>query len=258
MSEFDVVSNYVQAAQTATRMDCLEADTEAAVRELGFDYFAILHHLDLERPGAAPGEGQVRFSNYPTAFREAVQRERLVGVDPVLAASQRTARGFLWSDVPSMVHLTPQQKAIISLGAREGLGDGYTVPIHVPGEYLGSSSFGVRLGRGVRDQSLPSLHYLGSFAFEAGRRIATRREKQERDPAHLTDRQLDCIVLAGRGESARAGAKALGIEQDTFQKHIAEAKQRLGVRTTTELVVRSLFDARITYKDVLNKKVDPS
>jgi len=125
MSEFDVVSDYVRAAQTATRMDRLEADTEAAVRELGFDYFAILHHLDLDYPGAAPGDGQVRFSNYPSAFREAVQRERLVGIDPVLAASQKTALGFLWSDVPKMVDLSPQQKTIISLGAREGLGDGY-------------------------------------------------------------------------------------------------------------------------------------
>jgi LuxR family quorum-sensing system transcriptional regulator CciR len=257
MPEFDVVQEYIRAAQTTTRLDRLEAATEAAVRELGFDYFAILHHLDLDYPGAAPGDGQVRFSNYPMAFREAVQRERLVGIDPVLAASHRTAHGFLWSQVPDMIELSPEQKAIISLGAKEGLGDGYTVPVHVPGEYLGSSSFGVRWGREVRQQSLPMLHYLGSFAFEAGRRIVTQRIKPP-PPAKLSDRHLDCIVLAGRGISAREGAKTLGIKQDTFQKHIDEAKQRVGVRTTTELVVRSLFDGKVSYKDLLKEKERPS
>jgi len=129
---------------------------------------------------------------------------------------------------------------------------GTTVPVHVPGEYLGSSSFGVKLGRDVRRQSLPMLHYLGSFAFEAGRRIVTARAKAiERNHVSLTDRQLDCIVLAGRGTSAREGSHALGIKQDTFQKHIEDARQRLGVRTTTQLVVRTLFDGKVTYKDLL-------
>jgi LuxR family transcriptional regulator, quorum-sensing system regulator CciR len=259
MSEYDLVSKYIEVAQRATRMDELEAGTDAAVRELGFDYFAILHHLDLEYPGASPGDGQVRFSNYPQAFREAVQRHRLVGVDPVLLASQRTAHGFLWSEVPSMIELTPRQREIISLGARVGLGDGYTVPVHVPGEYLGSSSFGVKLGREVRRQSLPMLHYLGSFAFEAGRRIAMQKAGGLRTNApSLSDRQLDCVVLAGRGEPARKAARALGIKQDTFQKHIQEAKQRIGVRSTTQLVVRTLFDGRIAFRDLIEEKSRPS
>jgi LuxR family transcriptional regulator, quorum-sensing system regulator CciR len=255
MAEYDLVAKYIDVAQRATRMGDLEAETEAAIRELGFDYFAILHHLDLECPGALPGDGQVRFSNYPTAFREAVQQQRLVGIDPVLRASQRTAHGFLWSEVPGMIELTPKQREIISLGARMGLGDGYTVPVHVPGEYLGSSSFGLKWGRDVRRQSLPMLHYLGSFAFEAGRRIAMQKANVQRTSnPPLSDRQLDCVVLAGRGQPARKAAKTLGIKQDTFQKHIQEAKQRVGVRSTTQLVVRTLFDGRIAFRDLLKEK----
>lgn len=251
MAEFEAVAAFVDAAQRARRMSALERLTEDTTRDLGFDYFAILHHVDLAKPGDAPGPGEVRFSNYPPSWRLAIQKERLVSVDPMLAASQRTARGFLWSDVGAMIELSARQKEMLALARREGLGEGYTVPLHVPGEVFGSSSFGVRYGKSVRAASLPLLHYIGSFAFEAARRVVA-----EPAPAatQLSERQIDCLVLAGRGESARAAAKALGIAQDTFQKHMLEAKARLGVRTTVQAVARALFDGRIAFKDIIKNR----
>lgn len=254
MSEYDAVSAFVDAAQRATRMRDLESLTESVTKDLGFDYFAILHHLDLAKPGDAPGPGEVRFSNYPPSWRLAIQKERLVSVDPMLAASQRTTRGFLWSDVASLIELSPRQKEVLALAKREGLGEGYTVPLHVPGEVLGSSSFGVRHGKPVRAASLPLLYYVGSFACEAARRTLRAPMPTQ---APLSDRQIDCLVLAGRGESARAAAKRLGIAQDTFQKHMGEVKARLGVRTTVEAVTRALFDGRIAFKDVIKTKSRP-
>jgi LuxR family quorum-sensing system transcriptional regulator CciR len=169
--------------------------------------------------------------------------------------------GFLWSEVPGMLELTERQREIIALGAREGLGDGFTVPVHVPGEFLGSSSFGVRLGKAIPEACLPMLHYLGSFAFESARRLARLEQKRalcvREEPVALTDRQLECVALIARGHSARTAAVALGIKQDTVQKHIEDARQRLGVRTATELVIRTLFDGGITFNDVLNEKTPP-
>lgn len=257
MSAFDVVRDYVREAQCANRLEDLKQVTESAVKALGFDYFAILHHLDL----SYEGDGLVRFGNYPDGFRETVRVKRYVSDDPVLIASQRVAHGFLWSDVPKMLSLSERQQDIIKLGAREGLGDGFTVPVHVPGEFLGSSSFGVRLGKAVPQDALPLLHYIGSFAFESARRIAMLKHDRARllreHCAKLTNRQLECIALVARGHSARSAAAALGIKQDTVEKHIEEAKQRLGVRTTTELVVRTLFDGRVTFQDVLAEKSPP-
>lgn len=250
--DFTLVSDYVAAVRQIESVSALENTTETAVQALGFDYFAILHHLELDYPGAPPGKGQVRFSNYPQVWREAIQQHRLIGVDPVLAASQRTAHGFLWSDVPDMISLSPRQRDVLALAACAGMGEGYTIPVHIPGEYVGSSSFGVRKGKSLSPQALPLLHYMGGFAFEAGRRLACKRLPQA-EHAKLTDRQTDCIILAARGCSARAAAKALGIKQDTVQKHLEDAKRRVGVQTTTQLVVRSLFDGRITFSDALKQ-----
>lgn len=256
MSDYELVSDYVSRAQRTSRLCDLEADTEAAVRGLGFDFFAILHHLDRPRPGAPVALGQVRLTNYPSSWREAIQKEGLVGADPVLAASRRSAVGFLWSDVPRMIELSELQRCILANARKQGLGEGYTVPVHIPGECLGSSSFALRVGRDVRHEALPMLHYLGAFAFEAGRKIAMAAAPGEDfERVQLTTRQIDCIVLAGRGRPARQAARELGIKQDTFQKYIMEAKQRMGVATTTELVVRSLFDGHVTFKDLFDAEI---
>ncbi|MEZ5996455.1 MAG: autoinducer binding domain-containing protein [Hyphomonadaceae bacterium] len=250
MSEFVVIKEFVAAAQSATRLESLAADTEAAVREFGFSYYAILHHLDLQ----FPANGLVRFSNYPSSWVAAMKANRYFSEDPVLVASQKVANGFAWSDIPKILELSARQREILDLAARAGVANGYTVPIHVPGEYAGSCSFGVRPGRDVVAAHLPLIHYLACFAFEAARRIVRQRVVAPAKGLHLTGRQLDCLVLAGRGLPAREAAKWLGIKQDTFEKHIESAKLRAGVQTTTQLVVRGLFEGAVTFNDLLSER----
>ncbi len=251
MASFALVQNYIDVAQRTQRLDALTSATQETVAELGFDYFAILHHLDLEIEAA----GLVRFSNYPAEFVSHQKLHRYFADDPVLIAAQRLARGFYWSEVPALIELSDRQEAIIALGARLGLGEGYTVPVHVPGEFAGSCSFGVRAGRAINREATPWLHYLGTFAFEAARRITRGTQRGNRRGLKLSERQRDCVVLLAKGATARQTATRLGIKQDTVQKHIGEAKARCGVRSTTQLVVRSLFDGAITFHDLLEAKI---
>jgi LuxR family transcriptional regulator, quorum-sensing system regulator CciR len=250
MQTFELIQSFTEVAQKVQRIEDLKTATADAVFELGYDYFAILHHLDLE----IDAPGLVRFTNYPDALVADQLREKRYADDPVLQASLRSPRGFLWSEVPKLIELNARQKATLALGARAGLGDGYTVPIHVPGEFAGSCSFGVKAGRAISRQSTAWLHYVGGFAFEAGRRIARARLGRVRPRVRLSGRQMDCLVLMARGASAREAANKLGIKQDTVQKHIVEAKARAGVRSMSQLVVRSLFDGAVTFNDLLDEK----
>mgnify|MGYP001809556226 FL=1 len=248
MVAFAVVDEFVVASQRVTSPTELRQCLSDAVTDLGFSFFAVVHHVDL----VSPPPGAVRLSNYPQSFYEAMARNKYFVDDPVLATCQRVSRGFLWSEVPTLMPITDRQRDIIALGAREGLGAGYTHPVHMPGEYAGSCSYAVRPGQDVDRQRLPLLHYLGCFAFEAGRRLARRKATRETPDAFtLTERQLDCLVLVAGGATAREAASALGVKQDTVQKHLEEAKVRAGVRSTTQLVVRSLFDGLLTFQDLL-------
>ncbi|WP_273461893.1 response regulator transcription factor [Sandarakinorhabdus limnophila] len=67
----------------------------------------------------------------------------------------------------------------------------------------------------------------------------------------LTQRQLDCLVLAARGKSNWVAGQLLGLSGGTVHKYLEAAKTRYGVATRTELVVRALFDGQLSFAGVM-------
>lgn len=249
MSPFHDVQTFVRAANRATRREELHDLLDGVVRELGFDYFSVVQHVDVRTTAAAD---YIHLVNFPTAWRQMVMARGYFADDPVHVACQKTATGFLWSSAGQIISLSSRQTEILAAAAAEGLGDGFAVPIHLPGELGGSCSFGLRLGHEIPDEALPVMQYVGCFAFEAARRInkADRWRAGLSGPPKLTGRQLDCMVLAAAGGTDGHIAKRLGISEKTVHQHVEEAKHRYGVSTRTLLVVRALFDGQLTFADI--------
>jgi len=55
----------------------------------------------------------------------------------------------------------------------------------------------------------------------------------------LTPRQIECLMWAEQGKSARDTGQILGISQRTVEKHLEQAYEVLGVRTRIQAVVRA-------------------
>ena len=251
MSAFDDVEEFVRASKRVTQMTELGTLLSGAVEGFGFDHVALVHHVNLTDPTLAR---QSVFINYPDSWRALIRARGYFHDDPVLAAVQKSATAFLWSDVPRIIPLNPRQTEILGAAQSCGLGEGFTVPVNVPGEFLGSCSFAIRTGRQVRRELLPAAQYVGCFAFEAARRIrlaeAARPEGAPPKPS-LTGRQFDCVVLVAQGKSDWHIGQLLGISPETVHQHVETAKRRYEVASRTQLVVRALFDSQITFADVL-------
>jgi LuxR family quorum-sensing system transcriptional regulator CciR len=256
VSLFDEVEQFVKSANRATRMSELEGLLTDAVEAFGFDHVALVQHVNLSAPDAA--EQALQFVNYPDAWRALMRSRGYLGDDPVLAACQKSAAAFLWSEVPRIIKLNARQEEILGAASACGMGEGFTVPINVPGEFLGSCSFAIRAGRTVQRERLPAAQYVGCFAFEAVRRIRLAEGAQREARPTLTGRQFDCLVLAAQGRSDWHIAQLLGISHETVHQHIEAAKRRYQVASRTQLVVRALFDSQITFADVLGPHGAPS
>jgi len=217
-----------------------------AVPRLGFDHYALVHHVDL----AGPPTGAVHLDNYPADWRREFIEARYYVDDPVHVACRRAARPFFWRDLPALLPLNRRQVAMLADGREAGLADGLTVPIHLPGDVSGSCTFAVR-GREVTAALAPAAQFFAGHAFEAARRLADRRHRQATAPVALTARQLDCLHLVARGKTDSEIAVLLGISRETAQEHVEAAKTRLWVATRTQLVARALFHGLISYGDVL-------
>ncbi|HEY8004305.1 MAG TPA: LuxR family transcriptional regulator [Phenylobacterium sp.] len=253
MSAFADVEQFVKAAGGLTRMEDLAVLLTDAADTLGFAYVALVHHVNVTTPEAAAQAVQV--VRYPEAWHAVVEARGYFADDPVLAACQRSAAAFLWSELPRLLPLSSRQTEILESASACGLAEGFTVPVNVPGEFMGSCSFGVATGQPLLRRALPAAQYVGCFAFEAARRIqrieARSRQVSGNPHPRLTQRQFDCVVLAAQGRSDWHIAQLLGISPDTVHQHIETAKRRFGVASRTELVVRALFDSQITFADIL-------
>lgn len=230
--------------------DDLAAAMAAITSDLGFQYFALTHHVDI----VASSGSAIRLHNYPAQWADYYDGNALGVTDPVHRASHVTSMGFCWSRMPYMIPLTASDRRVLALGRDQGIGDGFTVPANVPGEARGSCSFANQAGRPMPATMLPVAQLAGNFAFEAARRLwTTRGHMPVPQPRILTDRQRDCVLWVARGKGDWEIAIILGISEETVARHVRDACERYGVNKRTLLVIRALFDGTLTFTDLFRR-----
>ena len=243
---FDRVDAFVRDVCKLKTEEALGEALSAVAHDLGFTYFALTQHVDIRRTSDA-----IRIHNYPPGWAVWFDEQSLGTSDPVHRASNVTSVGFAWSSLPDMIALTAADEKVLERARRHGIGDGFTVPAHVPGEAHGSCSFACACGDLLVEDRLPLLQLVGAFAFEAARRM--RREQFSAGPVRLTERQRECVMWAARGKSDWEIATILGISEETVGEHLRHARERYGVGKRTLVAVHALFDGTIGFLDVLRR-----
>ncbi|ODU35111.1 LuxR family transcriptional regulator [Sphingopyxis sp. SCN 67-31] len=219
---------------------------EACVR-MGCSWFALSHHIDFL---AAPDRG-VRVHNYPEDWARWFDDRGLGLTDPVHRASHRSLEGFLWRNMKPLAGERPEDELILSEAQRHGIGDGLTIPAHVPGEIHGSVSFAWRPGMPANDRALLFARMIGGPAFEAARLLANPELAQV--GPRLTDRQRECLILAAKGNSGPKIGRILDLSPDTVREHLRNARQRYEANGGITLTVRALYAGDLSYEDIAKR-----
>lgn len=74
----------------------------------------------------------------------------------------------------------------------------------------------------------------------ARREDAAERDSRLKDPARLTDRELEVLAWTVRGKRNRQIARQLGISERTVKAHLARIYGKLGVDSRTAAVVKAV------------------
>lgn len=254
VASFKDVQAFVRDVRIAPTLTDIGLVLKDATRSFQFDHFALAQRQSSRTDAGQALLGPVRLTNFPDAWVEQLVGQGRMADDPVLLASERSMTPFAWRDIDRILPLTGRHRAYMAQAQAAGLADGYTVPIHVPGQASGLVSFVMAGGRDLPADSLPAAQYLACFAFEAARRLnLAARGGSVGSHARLTQRQLDCVVLAARGKSNWVAGQLLGLSAGTVHKYLEAAKHRYGVASRTELVVRALYDGQLSFADVMGE-----
>jgi LuxR family quorum-sensing system transcriptional regulator CciR len=268
VSQLDDVNAFILALKPATTANHVREVVGAITKEMGFHSFALVQHVkDFSRENAK----FLAVSNFSESWVDYFLENRLHAFEPIYAASRRTTVGFRFDDLPNLIKLNDRQKEVRDASRKAGIIDGFCVPAHIPGEANGSCTFVVKNNKPLPERNLPMAQVVGNFAYEAARlllrsgvrfvgpeaRYRKSGEPEEPAPAlpevpKLTTRQLECVVLVGRGKSDWEIAKILGLHEQTVTDHLNEARRRFGLSRRGELVIHSLFHGQITFGDVMH------
>lgn len=249
VSTFDF-DTHVRRFSSARDEDDLHERLEALTAELGFNSFALGHHVDLCRP---PRDA-IRVTNYPPSWIERVTEQGYLRDDPIHVASMRRAAAFLWHDAVKALPLSDRQGRILSEAAGFGLSAGLTVPVHVPGEYYGGCSFGAPSLDGLRRNALHLAQMAATLAFESARRLMLRRDGRAPPSApRLTPRMRETLIWVGRAKTDSEISAVMRISKATAHEHVENLRRAYGHAQRTQLIVRALFDGQVTFADLLRR-----
>lgn len=255
MGQLREVQEFIDLSERVKTSQALYLLLEQITNDMGFNYFALIHHVDIR---AKDADSALWLENYPRQWAEVFVNSGLYSEDPMLIAAQATNVGFAWSDVPSMIKLNKKHKEILMRVRREGLGDGFTVPAHVPGEANGSCNFAMAGSALIPRSNMPMAQLVGSYAFQAARKMVLRRlSSMERVKPKLTARQLECVVLIARGKSDKEIAAHLGLRPSTVSEYIEDACDRYGVSRRIQLAFHAVHDGHLTLSDAIGGKIPP-
>ncbi|HTU12166.1 MAG TPA: LuxR family transcriptional regulator [Allosphingosinicella sp.] len=236
-----------RAARCATKeaLGALLADVSA---RLGFDHFALLHHASL---GARAGAGRalIRIDTYPGGWETELEARGWLGCDPVHHACLRTNIGFAWFELPDLVTIGRDGRALLERSRHFGIGDGFTIPVNVPGEPIGSCSFAMRTGAELPTERLLSAEQIGAHAFRAARRIHGY-PAASRCP-HLSRRELQCVKLLAAGKTDWEISVILGISVETAHQYVKRARAAYDVVSRAQLVACGLRDALVSFDEAI-------
>jgi LuxR family quorum-sensing system transcriptional regulator CciR len=222
----------------------------AATREMGFRYYALIHHDDLGIPRA----DRVDLKDYPGAITERLFGEGRYRRDPVMRGCIFADSAFQWSDLHRVIRFDNRDRESFEFGAREGLNEGITVPCIRLGDCIGSCTFaGTREPDRVQRYIGPA-QLMGIFAFQAARRLLGQPARPPALPPRLQPRPRDCVVLAGRGLSNKEIARALSLSPRTVDCYLTEARRLYDAHDRTELVMSAVLAGEVGLHELKSRQ----
>lgn len=214
---------FEERLRTALGMGDLSEQLNLVARELGFSFYALVEHVDLtDRPSDF-----LFLQNYPTGWVQTYTQAGLHRHDPTRRLARHGPRSFAWRELWHRLSLTDCERRVMDDAGRAGLGEGFTVPLFVPGQRAASCSFATEIGQPLPSDVLSVAKLVAQAAYEA--LFYLRHPGNLSGAPQLTPQQLACAILAGQGKSDKEIGRLLRLSPLTVTAYLKAARQRLGV-----------------------------
>jgi LuxR family quorum sensing-dependent transcriptional regulator len=198
----------------------------------GYNHICFLASTGYNRPF----EDRVLLKVWPKSWAEQYRSSNFYAFDPVAPRIRRQPELFSWSDI-RLDNVSATSRSIMEIAAVDyGLKFGLCAPVHGMNGYQAGLSLA---GRDV--ENTPDAHgaieLITMYAFN---RLTILRSRQPEKTATLTLREREVMSWVAAGKTAWDTSVILSISEDTVNKTVTAAMQKLNAHTRAQAVAEAI------------------
>ncbi len=176
---------------------------------------------------------------FPPAWMDRYFTQDYAHIDPIVRRSKCDLSPFLWSEAAPFARA--EHSAVVNRmfgEAREfNLKAGFVVPLMT----LEGAVIAASLGGEAADVPPEARGMIGMIsAFAIGRAIQLRDWERKRTRSKLTAREVECLKWAADGKTEWEISAILKISEHTADKHLANARCKLGAANRAQAVANAI------------------
>jgi LuxR family transcriptional activator of conjugal transfer of Ti plasmids len=230
-----LVTQAIAMLQAATKPEDIAGGAAALTAGLGLERYVVL--------GTSGTMVSALFHNAPSALQDEIGSLQSLGNDPVAAKTRVKRIPFVWDSTTGG-----------DWRARNG-DFGYRSGVAAASLDANGASCMVLLSCAEPSISDEHVHTLMAYALMAAvslcepmRQLAARPQA----PCPLTERELECLLYASAGRSAKETARALGIGFRTVSQYLERTRAKLQVKTTQAAATIAIRNGWLNVQEALD------
>ena len=237
MSQFDRTLEFIDELRHAV--------TPAEVCEkllsitAGFGLTALMGGT-VPQPGTPRGrqKDHVLLCDWPPEWLERYVARNYVDHDPVVSHMKQLQAPFQWREASQAIRVDRDSDEVMGDAGEFRLRDGLAFPlVTLDGQVMMVSLGGEAIELSPIEFGMVSL----AATYAIGRAMQLRcRPTQTIDHIELTPRERECLQWAATGKSEWEISQILGISEHTSEKHLLNAKTKLGAVNRVQAVAEAI------------------
>jgi LuxR family quorum sensing-dependent transcriptional regulator len=237
MMRFDDTLQYIELIQRARTPD----DVCRALLDVT-GQFGLTALLAGTVPGqGTPGEeqkGHVLLCDWPESWLERYVEKNYIDQDPLVAFMRRRPSSVTWSDAVANVDGEEVSRDVFGDAGAFKLNDGFAMPlVTLEGEIVMVSLGGERVE--LDEHSIRIVSLASTYAIARAIQLVSENKTIDHRP-HMTPREKECMRWAAAGKSEWEISQILGISEHTSEKHLLNAKAKLGASNRVQAIAEAI------------------
>lgn len=237
MGHFDRTLSYISDLQ---RAETPEAVCEKLLGITSAFGLTALMAGTVPTPGTPAGKQKdhVLLCDWPVEWLERYVARNYIDHDPVVTRMKQLQAPFQWREASKEIRIDRGGKTVMGDASEFKLRDGLAFPIvTLDGQIMMVSLGGEQIEMSGMEFGMISL--VATYAIGRAMQIQVAGEKTI-DHVELTPRERECLKWAAAGKSEWEISQILGISEHTSEKHLLNAKHKLGAVNRVQAVAEAI------------------